>query len=117
MIAALQYAIIKTPNQTQSLSMTQQNPDSSVNQHESTCCTATKQEPAMDINKVGKFEALKIVNEFDNALIELYGINMTDARITRYEALSTIEETRCVRKAAELFGAQRGMPRLGGSQA
>jgi hypothetical protein len=71
----------------------------------------------MNINKVGKFEALKIVNEFDNALIELYGINMTDARITRYEALSTIEETRCVRKAAELFGAQRGMPRLSGNQA
>lgn len=71
----------------------------------------------MNINKVGKFEALKIVNEFDSALIELYGINMTDARITRYEALSTIEETRCARKAAELFGAQRGMTRLNGGQA
>lgn len=66
----------------------------------------------MNINKVGKFEALKIVNEFDSALIELYGINMTDARITRYEALATIEETQCVRKAVERFGAARGMTRL-----
>ena len=66
----------------------------------------------MNINKVGKFEALKIVNEFDSALIELYGINMTDARITRYEALATIEETRCARKAAEHFGQLRGMTRL-----
>ena len=66
----------------------------------------------MNINKVGKYEALKIVNEFDSALIELYGINMTDARITRYEALATIEETQCVRTAAERFGAARGMTRL-----
>lgn len=92
--------------------MTQQNPDSTVNQAKSDCCIATKQESTMNVNKVGKFEALKIVNEFDSALIELYGINMTDARISRYEALATIEETRCARKAAEQFGARRGMTRL-----
>jgi hypothetical protein len=71
---------------------------------------------AMTLNKIGKFEALKVVNEFDRALIELFGINMTDARITRYEALSSIEEARCARKAAELFGSQRGMPLLSANQ-
>lgn len=64
------------------------------------------------MNKIGKFEALKIVNEFDRTLIELFGINMTDARITRYEALATIEEVRSVRKAAEIFGNRLGMPIL-----
>lgn len=70
----------------------------------------------MNINKVGKFEALKIVNEFDSALIEMFGINMTDARITRYEVLSSIEDACCVRKAAERFGRQRGMPLLSSPQ-
>lgn len=71
----------------------------------------------MNLNKIGKFETLKIVNEFDSALIEMFGINMTDARITRYEVLSSIEETRCVRKAAERFGLQRGIPLLNSVQA
>lgn len=97
--------------------MTQPAPNPDVNQGENACCNAAKQEIAMNINKVGKFEALKIVNEFDSALIELYGINMTDARITRYEVLATIEETHCVRKAAERFGAQRGMARLAPDEA
>jgi len=66
----------------------------------------------MDMSNVGKFESLKIVNAFDRALIELYGINMTDARITRYEVLTSYGETGCPVKAAERFGAQRGMIRL-----
>lgn len=66
----------------------------------------------MDFNRVGKFEALKIINDFDAALIELYGINMTDARITRYEVLNAYEKTGCPRKAAELFGQQRGLTPL-----
>lgn len=66
----------------------------------------------MNLNKVGKFEALKIVNEFDSALIEMFGVNMTDARITRYDVLSSYEETRCARQAARRFGLQRGMPLL-----
>lgn len=66
----------------------------------------------MNMSNVGKFESLKIVNEFDKALIELYGINMTDARITRYEALASCHETGCAVKAAEQFGRQRGMTRL-----
>jgi hypothetical protein len=66
----------------------------------------------MEMSKVGKFESLKIVNEFDKALIELYGINMTDARITRYEVLASCSEIGCATKAAEQLGQQRGMPRL-----
>jgi hypothetical protein len=63
----------------------------------------------MDFNRVGKFEALKIVNAFDQALIETYGINMTDAHITRFDVLKAYEKTGCPRKAAELFGEQKGL--------
>lgn len=63
----------------------------------------------MDINRVGKFEALKIVNAFDQALIETYGINMTDAHITRFDVLTAYEKTGCPRKAVELFGEQKGL--------
>lgn len=66
----------------------------------------------MNMSKVGKFESLKIVNEFDKALIELFGINMTDARITRYEVLASCGEIGCATKAAESFGLMRGMARL-----
>ena len=66
----------------------------------------------MNMNKVGKFEGLRIVNEFDKALIELYGINMTDARITRYEVLSSYDETGCPRKSAQNFGLSKGIPPL-----
>lgn len=67
----------------------------------------------MSINKVGKFEIRRIVDDFDNALISLYGINMTDAGISRFEALSSIEETGCARRAAELFGQKRGLAQIG----
>lgn len=68
----------------------------------------------MNINRVGKFEALKIVNAFDQALIDMYGINMTDAHITRYDVLTVYEKTGCPQKAAELFGQQRGLTPLSG---
>ncbi len=63
----------------------------------------------MNINRVGKFEALKIVNAFDQALINMYGINMTDAHITRFDVLTVYEKAGCPQKAAELFGQQRGL--------
>lgn len=66
----------------------------------------------MEMSKIGKFESLKIVNEFDSALIRLFGTNMTDARISRYEALSMVSETGCSTKAAELAGLKRGMTPL-----
>ena len=67
----------------------------------------------MNMNKVGKFEGLRIVNEFDKALIELYGINMTDARITRYEVLSSYDVTGCPHKSAQNFGLSKGLSPLG----
>lgn len=66
----------------------------------------------MNMNKIGKFEGLQIVNDFDKTLIELYGINMTDARVTRYEVLASYDETGCVRTSAENFGRERGMSPL-----
>ena len=82
---------------------------STVNPDKSDCCAAAEQEEIMNMNHVGKFESRQIVNEFDSALIELFGINMTDARITRYEVLSSFAETRCARKSALQFAAQRGI--------
>ena len=66
----------------------------------------------MSFNKVGKFEGMKIVKEFDQTLIELYGVNMTDAGITRFEALSAVEQAEGVREAVEVIGRKRGMRRL-----
>lgn len=63
----------------------------------------------MNINRVGKFEARQIVNDFDQALIALYGINMTDARITRYDVLTAYEKAGSAQKAAELYGQQQGL--------
>lgn len=70
----------------------------------------------MNMSKVGKFESLRIINEFDRALIEMFGINMTDARITRYEVLASLDEAGCAMKAAESFGLMRGMTRIAESK-
>ncbi len=69
-----------------------------------------------DTQQYRQIRGIEGCHEFDKALIELFGINMTDARITRYEALSSIEEAQCARKAAELFGSQRGVPLLSANQ-
>ncbi|MFN6960995.1 MAG: hypothetical protein ACK4N6_02035 [Rhodocyclaceae bacterium] len=66
----------------------------------------------MNMNRVGKFETLKILNEFDRELIGKYGINMTDARITRYEALAACEKTGSVSQAATLLAEERGFKPL-----
>lgn len=66
----------------------------------------------MNMNRVGKFETLKIMNEFDQALIEKYGVNMTDAHITRYEALTAYEKTGSASQAAALLAEQRGFKPL-----
>lgn len=70
----------------------------------------------MNMNAIGKFDSLKLINEFDHALIELYGLNMLDAKISRYEALSWMAETHCARQAAELVGKQKGLIRLAKTQ-
>lgn len=63
----------------------------------------------MSFNRVGKFEGMKIVKEFDQTLIELYGVNMTDAEITRFEALTAVSHASSVRAAVEAIGTKRGM--------
>ncbi len=35
----------------------------------------------MNMNNIGKFEMLKISNEFDATLTHLYGVNMLDAGV------------------------------------
>ena len=74
-------------------------------------CTNRQQRTAMYSN-VGKFEARKMVAEFDALLIQLYGRNMTDARISREEAIAVITNTDSVRKAVEHLGGQRGLVAL-----
>lgn len=66
----------------------------------------------MNMNRVGKFETLKILNEFDQALIGKYGINITDAHITRYEALAACEKTGSASHAATLLAEERGFKPL-----
>jgi len=63
----------------------------------------------MDMNRIGKFEMLRLVNEFDAALIQLFGVNMLDAAITRYEALGAVNELDCPRTAAQVYGLRRGL--------
>lgn len=66
----------------------------------------------MDMNRIGKFEMRRIVDEFDATLIRLYGVNMLDAAISRYEALGVCDEFSCPRKAAEIAGLRRGLKAL-----
>lgn len=63
----------------------------------------------MDMNRIGKFEMRKIVNEFDARLIQLFGVNMLDAAISRREALDAYNEVHCPSKAAEIYGLRRGL--------
>jgi hypothetical protein len=62
----------------------------------------------MNMNHIGKFEMREIINEFDATLIRLFGVNMLDAAINRYEALGACSEFHCPRKAAEISGLRRG---------
>ncbi len=63
----------------------------------------------MDMNRIGKFEMRQIVSEFDATLIRLYGVNMLDAAISRYEALQAFNDFLCPRKAAEALALKRGL--------
>ena len=63
----------------------------------------------MNMNNIGKFEMRKIVNEFDSTLIQLYGVNMLDADISRLEAINAYDEFRCAHKAAEAYGQRLGL--------
>lgn len=67
----------------------------------------------MKMNRIGKFEMLHIVNQFDATLIRLYGVNMRDAAISRQDALNCYAEVQCPEKAAEICGERRGLSRAG----
>ncbi len=58
-------------------------------------------------SNIGKFEARKLVAEFDALLIELYGRNMTDAGISREQAITAINALGSTRKAVEVLGEGR----------
>ncbi|MCX7173991.1 MAG: hypothetical protein NT159_08705 [Proteobacteria bacterium] len=64
----------------------------------------------MEMNRVGKFETRRIINEIDAVLIASYGVNMLDAKITREEALRAFNEAGSTRQAAELCASRHGIP-------
>lgn len=66
---------------------------------------------AMEMTRIGKFEVRRIVQEFDDTLIRLYGVNMRDAAITRLDALNLYNEVQNASKAAELCGERLGLHR------
>lgn len=65
----------------------------------------------MEMTGIGKFEARRIINEFDQTLIRLYGVNMRDAAISRLDALNLYNEVHSASKAAEICGERRGLRR------
>lgn len=64
-----------------------------------------------DMTRIGKFEMRRIVNEFDETLIRLYGVNMRDAAISRMDALNLYNEVHSAAKAAEICGERLRLPR------
>lgn len=64
-----------------------------------------------EMTRIGKFEMRRIVNEFDQTLIRLYGVNMCDAGVSRMDALTLYNEVQSASKAAETCGERRGLPR------
>jgi hypothetical protein len=66
----------------------------------------------MSMNRIGKFESRRIIDEFDATLIQLFGVNMTDADISRQEAIAAYNEVNCTRKAVEICAMRRGLELL-----
>lgn len=65
----------------------------------------------MEMNRVGKYETRRIVNEIDAVLIASYGVNMLDAKITREEALRAFNEAGSASAAAEMCASRHGIAR------
>lgn len=61
------------------------------------------------MNRIGKFETLQLLLDFDAKLIERFGINMTDAHITRYEVLELLEAWGSVDRAVIDLAHKRGL--------
>lgn len=66
----------------------------------------------VEMNKIGKFELRLIMKEFDDTLIRLFGVNMLDAKINRYDALDAYNEFQSASKAAEMTGLRLGLKLL-----
>lgn len=66
----------------------------------------------MTMNRIGKFESRRIIDEFDATLIQLFGVNMTDAEISRQEAIAAYNEVESTREAVELCAGRRGLAML-----
>lgn len=65
----------------------------------------------MNMTPIGKFEARRIIDEFDATLIRLYGLNMRDAAVTRLDAINLYNEFHCASRAAEICGERLGLRR------
>jgi hypothetical protein len=65
----------------------------------------------MEMTRIGKFEMLSIVKEFDETLIRLYGVNMRDAAVSRMDAVNLYNEVQSASKAAEICGERLGLSR------
>lgn len=63
----------------------------------------------MTMNPIGKFEMRDVVREFEGTLIRLFGMNMLDAAISRYEALDIYSQVRCASTAAAICGMRKGL--------
>jgi len=63
----------------------------------------------MTMNGIGKFQLREIISEFDTTLIQVFGVNMSDADISRQEAIIAYNEVNCPRKAADLCARRRGL--------
>ena len=55
----------------------------------------------MYIRRTGKLDIRTVVADFEKALTERYGVNMTDAHITRADVVEAFHKTGCPIKAAE----------------
>lgn len=61
---------------------------------------------------VGKLAARKILNDFDDLLIKLFGVNMTDVKLSREEAISLVLEHETVEEAVFFFSMRRQLKPL-----
>lgn len=61
---------------------------------------------------VGKLEARRLVTDFDELLIKLYGMNMLDAKIDRGVAISAMTEYENVEEAVVEVAKRRQLKSL-----
>ncbi len=57
----------------------------------------------MTTTNIGKFVQREVINDIDSTLIACYGVNMTDAGVTREEALDAYVESGSTIGAVEIL--------------